>query len=85
VDIPSEYEQLFEKCRVPDIITDSNSDEKFTKTYGFDSFMDKLTGYKAIISSGNNPLIVNESNEKDEFEDVVDRLNIFVVSQDTGK
>ena len=85
VGIPPEYEQLFEKCKVPDIITDSNIDEKFTKTYGFDSFMDKLTGYKAIISSGNNPLVVNESHEKEEFEAVVDRLNVVVVPQDAEK
>jgi hypothetical protein len=85
VDIPTEYAELFDKCKVPDIINDNNIDEKFTKTYGFDSFMDKLTGYKAIISSGNNPLTVNESHDTEDFEIIADRLNIVVLPPDTGK
>ena len=74
--VSEEFQNLIRTCQVP---VPGNDVETYTKTYDFDSFMDKLTGYKAILDSGQNPLEeLTSEPETAEFLDTVDRLNIII-------
>ena len=74
--VSEEFQNLIRTCQVP---VPGNDVETYTKTYDFDSFMDKLTGYKAILDSGQNPLEeLTSKPETAEFLDTVDRLNIII-------
>lgn len=83
--ISDEYADFAERCKVPDIITEENENERFTKTYGFDNFIDKLTGYKAIVNSGQNQLVLNEVSETNDLDMTVGKLNIIIVPDKKNK
>jgi len=74
--VSEEFQNLIGTCQVSAL---GNDVETYTKTYDFDSFMDKLTGYKAILDSGQNPLeeLIAEP-ETTECLATVDRLNIII-------
>ena len=81
-DIPDSIVEWVNTCTVPNILTDANQEEMYTKTYDFDSFMDKLTGYKAIVDSGNNLFEKLLDSGTEEFSETVNRLNIIIVADE---
>ncbi len=61
----------------------AGTDEAYTKTYAFDSFMDKLTGYRALSDS--EELVNAEDKTVDllpETPELVDRLNIIIAADE---
>ena len=77
INISREFRDWVESCKVPDIITSENEEQKYTKTYGFDSFIDKITGYKSMPEEGDknsdSPDITTETEN-------VRRINLILVS-----
>lgn len=83
--INPEVQDMVNSCKVPDIINNDNKDEQFTKTYNFDSFFDKITGYRAIVNLEDNTYEVSAETSKDTETQTVDRLNIIVVADESAK
>lgn len=83
--IAPEVQDMVNNCKVPDIINNENKDEQFTKTYNFDSFFDKITGYRAIMNLEDNTYEVSSEVSKDSKTQTVDRLNIIVVADESAK
>ena len=83
--ITPEVQDMVNSCKVPDIINNKNKDEQFTKTYNFDSFFDKITGYRAIVNLEDNKYEVSSNESKDVKTQKVDRLNIIIVADESAK
>lgn len=77
INISQEFREWVNNCKVPDILTAENETEKYTKTYGFDSFIDKITGYKSMPEEGDKksgtPEIITHSDD-------VCRVNLILVA-----
>ncbi|MBP3761246.1 MAG: hypothetical protein J6I55_07235 [Ruminococcus sp.] len=82
INISQEFREWVNDCKVPDILTAENEEQKYTKTYGFDSFIDKITGYKSMPEEGNKisdaPDVVSE-------KETVCRVNLIVVFDENLK
>lgn len=75
-------EDFVGKCNVPAIREKGQEELEYTRTYGFDTFMDILTGYKAIAAGGSTRNTVdldNGASEPTAITETVDRLNIVIL------
>ncbi len=79
ININPEFRSWVENCKTPDIINDENKEEKYAKTYGFDSFIDKITGYKAMTDGENK---TSEAPETTSDSCNVCRVNLILVADE---
>lgn len=79
INITPEFREWVNSCKVPDILSSENENEKFTKTYGFDSFMDKITGYKSIDDIEN---CIAGTSEEVPYSEKVNRINLIIVADE---
>lgn len=82
INITSGFREWVNNCKVPDILSSENENEKFTKTYGFDSFMDKITGYKSIEDDENR---IAGTSEEAPYSEKVNRINLIIVADERNK
>ncbi|MBR1592043.1 MAG: hypothetical protein IJ666_03415 [Ruminococcus sp.] len=82
INISQEFREWVNSCKVPDILTPENEELKYTKTYGFDSFIDKITGYKSMPEEGDRISGTPETVPKSE---TVSRVNLVLVFDEQAK
>lgn len=80
IELTPEFREWINSNKVPDIITDANETERYTKTYGFDSFIDKITGYKSLPDGSADKIIKDQAVE--EYSEEISRVNLIIIAKE---